>query len=65
MQNVMLKCPTTGKLVFTEIRVPDNFKPTHFLRDSKIIPCLHCGQDHDIGKEQILFIPDVSDGNTI
>lgn len=61
MSKLMVKCPTTGKLVFTgkefdpgrltEIRLT-------FIGQTTIIQCPYCGEDHDLKKEELSLVPD-------
>lgn len=60
MNKLMLKCPNTGKLVFTGHKLGAvKLTEIHLgAMTSTIIPCLYCGQDHDMKKEKLSLVPD-------
>ena len=59
MNKLMLQCPKTGKLLFTGRKLGDtNLKDIHLGVDSATVPCLYCGQDHDMREEKLSLIPD-------
>jgi hypothetical protein len=60
MNKLMLKCPKTGKLLFTGHKVGStDLKQIKLgVMGTTIIPCLHCGQDHDMKKEKLSLVPD-------
>ena len=60
MAKLMVKCPKTGKLVFTGKEFePGTLKKINIstFGQNSIIRCPHCGEDHDLRKEELSLVP--------
>jgi hypothetical protein len=59
MGKLMIRCPNTGKPLFTGIAIDRaTFEnPTNVFRNNTVGPCPHCGQMHTWSKEDA-FVSD-------
>jgi hypothetical protein len=54
-KNVLTTCPTTGKVVDTQIRTePQYFKTLQFAENVRL-DCPECGQWHTLTKEKVFL----------
>lgn len=55
MAKVMIKCPETGKLVFTGVLADKAMLEKIYIRQNKMARCSACGKEHLWQKEQAVL----------
>lgn len=54
-QRLMIKCPETGKPVFTGIAIDAQSFASATMTDNTAVNCQHCGNNHKWQKEDAFF----------
>ena len=59
MQKLMIKCPKTGKEVFTGIKIETQLKKFTItvFGQRLIVKCPHCEDEHFVSKEERFLVP--------
>lgn len=55
MKRVMIRCPETGRAVFTGIQLPQTNLHREHLPERKAVGCPHCGDLHDWTEDDMWF----------
>jgi hypothetical protein len=55
MAKVMIKCPNTGKLVFTGVLNTKDMFERSTIKETRLSKCSACGKDHTWAKEQAVL----------
>lgn len=55
MGRVMIKCPNTGKLVFTGVLSAKNMFDKSAIKETRMAKCPACGKEHIWTKEQAVL----------